>query len=88
MNAERRNQLRSIMKRAHVVSRERGLSMSAALVESWAHHKALWAFYAQTAAAPVGSLRKLRFKSTVRTSHERGGQFYGNAARLSRTLYA
>ena len=89
MTAERRQNLRTVFSRAWMLRREdASLSMADALKASWAHMKALWAFYAQTAAAPVGSLRKLRIKSTVRTNGERGGNFRGNAARLTRGLYA
>jgi hypothetical protein len=88
MNPGRRNTLRVIFRVAHNLRRSEGLSMSAALVRAWAEHKAREAYFAKVAAAPVGSLRKLSIKSTVRTSGERGGRFYGNAARLSRGLYA
>lgn len=88
MTTARRAQLRSIMKRAHWQRRERPeVSFAEHLRASWQHHKELAAFYAQTAAAPAGSLRKVTIKSTVRAG-ERSGRFYGNAARLSRGLYA
>jgi hypothetical protein len=89
MTAAQRNALRTIFRVAWNKRREdAAMSMSDALKAAWADHKAREAYFAQVAAAPAGSLRQLRFKSTVRTSGERRGRFYGNAARLSRGLYA
>lgn len=79
MTAERRSQLRSIMKRAHWQHRDRPeVSFAEHLRASWAHHKALAAFYAQTAAAPVGSLRKVCFKSPIISPVERAVRRSGN----------
>jgi hypothetical protein len=84
MNPARRNELRSIMKRAHWQRRELPeVSFAEHLRASWAHHKELAAFYAKTAATPASEIRKVCFKSPIVSPVERAVRRSGN--RYART---